>query len=108
MVKIKAKGKKVLVRQLPRKNVTEGGIILPGKSKGDISDYENWLAEVIDLGEKCIGDIELQIGDIVMMDPSYAPIMFDDPNHIKGNQYSEPLMMSFVTYEQILSTVVNN
>lgn len=105
MVEIKALGKKILVRQLPRRNVTEGGIILAGKSKGDISDYENWLAEVVDIGELAKEQVELRVGDIIMMDPSYAPIMFDDPNHIQGRDNSDPLMMAFVTYEQILSKI---
>lgn len=107
MVKIEALGKKILVRQLPRKNVSEGGIILSGKSKGDIADYENWLAEVVCIGEKVKDEVNVSIGDIIMMDPSYAPIMFEDPNHIKTE--SDPLMMAFVTYEQILSVVkINN
>lgn len=122
MVEIKTLGKNILVRQLPTKNISDGGIILAGKSKGAITDYENWLAEVISIGEKVKDEVALEVGDIIMMDPSYSPIMFDDPNFVKVTPSlikeestdlktltptSEPLMMAFVTYAQILSKITN-
>jgi co-chaperonin GroES (HSP10) len=122
MVEIKTLGKNILVRQLPSKNISDGGIIMAGKSKGAISDYENWLAEVISIGEKVKDEVAIEVGDIIMMDPSYAPVMFDDPNFVKLTPSliqedstdlktltptADPLMMAFVTYAQILSKITN-
>lgn len=102
MVKIESKGKKILVRQYSSKTVSKGGIILPGKSGEDIKDYSNWLAEVVSLGGSVKDFIELSVGDCVMMDPSYVPVMFEDPNIEDG----EKLLMAFVNPEQILSTII--
>lgn len=101
MIKINAVGKYILVRQLPSDNLSPGGIILNDSASKDVKDYKNWLAEVITMGNESSQTTDIKVGDKVMMDPTFQPVMFDDPNE----KTSDKLLYAFVRPDQILSTI---
>lgn len=110
MIDFRVKGRKILIKNVPSKNTSS--IIIPDKVEGDIRDYENWLAEVVGIGEKASVECDIKVGDIVMMDPTYQASFFLDPNWVKdeslvGKPYesNKRLSYAFVNYEQILSTI---
>jgi len=98
MVTFTPLGRVVLVKQLPVKTETNSGIYV-GNTK-DMQDYDQWLAEIVSIGPGVdTKDFPVSIGDIVMMDPTFSPIMFADPND------PNKLLMAYVKPEQLLSIV---
>ena len=92
---MKALGRRILVEEPPRKDISAGGIILP-EGEIDIMDVSNWACTVLSVGEKVdFGDNSiLKVGDVAYLDPSIEYIMFQDKDTKKKNM--------FVTQDQLL------
>jgi len=92
---IKALGRRILVEEPPRKDISEGGIILP-QGEIDVLDVSNWGCIVLSIGDKVdFGpDSKLKVGDMAYLDPSIEYVMFKNVETGKQNM--------FITQDQLL------
>ena len=71
-------GDKILIKQLPAKEVTKGGIIIP-----DTAKEKSLTAEVIAVGPKAV---QTEVGDtVVFNEMAGKPVKFEDDNGVEQN-----------------------